>query len=168
MIIYKCIICNDEMFSDVYKIKETPIFLEVDGAHMTSCTDIDDSLIGANASAEEQAETTESSSVSGVNIVICHKLQETSFDKKGYLAYVKDYVKAIKAKLEENNPDRVPQFMADATIEIKKLTAGFKNLQFFTGESMNADGMIAILDYREETDTPYMRFFKDGLVAEKF
>ncbi|XP_057709136.1 translationally-controlled tumor protein homolog [Corythoichthys intestinalis] len=166
MIIYKCILTDDEMFSDVYPIKETPIFYEVDGKHITQTDDIDDSLIGGNKSAEDQGETTEASVQSGVNIIVYHKLQQTSFDKKGYLSYIKEYLKAIKAKLQENNPERVDQFMADANVEVKKLLPGFKNLEFYTGESMNIDGMVGILDYRED-DTPFMRFFKDGLIGEK-
>ncbi|XP_035532813.1 translationally-controlled tumor protein homolog [Morone saxatilis] len=43
----------------------------------------------------------------------------------------------------------------------------FKNLQFFLGESMNPDGMVGLLNYREDGVTPYMLFFKDGLLAEK-
>ncbi|XP_061697735.1 translationally-controlled tumor protein homolog [Syngnathoides biaculeatus] len=167
MIIYKCIITGDEMFSDVYPIKETPIFYEVEGKNITRSHDIDESLLGANASAEEQGETTESTLESGVNIILFHKLQETSFDRKSYMGYIKEYVKALKAKLEETNPDRVDQFMADANGEIKKILSGFKNLLFYTGESMNVDGMVGILDYREDNTTPFMRFFKDGLVTEK-
>lgn len=54
----------------------------------------DDSLISANASAEEASEFTEDATTSGVDIVLNHSLQETGFDKKGYLAYMKDYSKA--------------------------------------------------------------------------
>lgn len=55
---------------------------------------IDDSLIGANASAEVQDEGCEASTVSGVDIILNHKLQETSFDKNSYKGYIKDYMKA--------------------------------------------------------------------------
>ena len=39
--------------------------------------------------------------------------------------------------------------------------------KFFIGENMNPDGMVALLDYREDGVTPYMIFFKDGLEMEK-
>ncbi|XP_077436743.1 translationally-controlled tumor protein homolog [Vanacampus margaritifer] len=167
MIIYKCIISNDEMFSDVYPMKETPIFYEVEGKYITTSSNIDEALLGANASAEEQAETTEASVVSGVNIVIFHKLQETTYDKKSFVAYIKEYVKSIKAQLEVNKPDRVAQFVDDAKVEVKKVISGFDNLKFFTGESMIDEGMVGILDYRDDNVTPYFRFFKDGLKSEK-
>lgn len=32
---------------------------------------------------------------------------------------------------------------------------------------MNIDGMVALLDYREDGITPFMLFMKDGLLAEK-
>lgn len=32
---------------------------------------------------------------------------------------------------------------------------------------MNVDGTVALLNYREDGITPYMIFFKDGLVQEK-
>ncbi|KAL0963643.1 hypothetical protein UPYG_G00308980 [Umbra pygmaea] len=128
---------------------------------------IDDSLIGANASAETQDEGCESSTVSGVDIVLNHKLQEASFTKDAYKGYIKEYMKAIKAKLEVNNPERVKPFMAGAQEEIKKIMANIKNYQFFIGESMNPEGMVGLLDFREDGITPFMTFFKDGLEIEK-
>lgn len=41
------------------------------------------------------------------------------------------------------------------------------SLKFFVGENMNPDGMVALLDFREDGVTPYMIFFKDGLEIEK-
>ncbi|KAI4889463.1 hypothetical protein NFI96_011634 [Prochilodus magdalenae] len=170
MIIYKDIITGDEMFSDIYKIKESEngMMIEVEGK-MISRTEgeIDDALIGGNASAEVLDEGCDSATVSGVDIVLNHKLQETSYDKKSYTAYIKDYMKAVKAKLQETSPDRVEAFMGNAPAEVKKILGNIKNFQFFTGESMNPDGTIGLLDFREDGVTPYMLFFKDGLEIEK-
>ena len=57
---------------------------------------VDDSLIGGNASAEEPQEAgAEESTESGVDIILDNRLQPTFFgNKKEYLAYFKDYVKA--------------------------------------------------------------------------
>ena len=38
---------------------------------------------------------------------------------------------------------------------------------FLTGENMNPDGMVTLLDYREDGVTPFMIFFKNGLDVEK-
>ncbi len=169
MIIYKDILTGDEMFSDIYKIEETEMMFIVEGKMISrSDGDIDDSLIGGNASAECQEEGTESTSVSGVDIVLNHKLQEMpGMDKKQFLSYAKDYMKAVKKKLEEVNPDRVEAFMAGAPGEVKKMVGKLKDYQFFVGESMNADGAMGFLDFREDGITPFMVFFKDGLEREK-
>lgn len=54
---------------------------------------IDGALIGANESAEGGDEGTDESTVSGVDIIINHSLEQTSFDKKSFLQYLKEYVK---------------------------------------------------------------------------
>ena len=44
----------------------------------------------------------------------------------------------------------------------------FKDWEFFYGESgMDGGGMVALMNYREDGITPYMLFFKDGVVEEK-
>ncbi|XP_062866969.1 translationally-controlled tumor protein homolog [Trichomycterus rosablanca] len=170
MIIYKDLITGDEMFSDIYKIKvsENGMMIEVEGKMISrSEGEIDDTLIGGNASSEVQDEGCDLTTVSGIDIVLNHKLHETSYDKKGYMVYIKDYMKAVKAKLEETAPNRVEPFMANAQAEVKKIIANIKNYQFFIGESMNPDGSIGLLDFREDGVTPFMLFFKDGLEIEK-
>ncbi|XP_039601205.1 translationally-controlled tumor protein homolog [Polypterus senegalus] len=169
MIIYKDVISGDEMFSDIYKIKETAggLCYEVEGKVVCRTENIDDALIGGNASAEIQDEGVEASSVSGVDIVLNHKLQETSFTKESYKQYIKEYMKRVKCRLEECAPDRVKPFMSGAAEQVKKILGNFKNYQFFTGETMNPDAMVGLLDYREDGITPFMMFFKDGLEIEK-
>ena len=44
----------------------------------------------------------------------------------------------------------------------------FKDWQFFYGESgVDGGGMVAVMNFREDGVTPYMLFFKDGVVEEK-
>ncbi|XP_048643173.1 LOW QUALITY PROTEIN: translationally-controlled tumor protein-like [Marmota marmota marmota] len=173
MIIYLDLISYNEMFSDIYKIWEITnrLCLEMEGK-MVSRTrtegNIDDLLIGENASAEgHEGEGTESTVISGVDIVMNHHLQKISFTKEAYKKYIKDYMKSIKGKLEEQRPERVKPFMTGAAEQVKHILANFKNYQFFIGENMNPDGMVALLDYREDGVTPYIIFFKDGLEMEK-
>uniref|UniRef100_A0A2I3TGT8 Translationally-controlled tumor protein homolog n=1 Tax=Pan troglodytes TaxID=9598 RepID=A0A2I3TGT8_PANTR len=128
----------------------------------------DDSLIGGNVSAEgPESEGTESTVITAVDVVMNHHLQETSFTKEAYKKYIKDYMKSIKGKLEELRPERVKPFMTGAAEQIKHILANFKNYQFFIGENMNPDGMVALLDYGEDGVTPYMISFRNGLETEK-
>ncbi|KAG3282928.1 hypothetical protein H1C71_033515 [Ictidomys tridecemlineatus] len=110
---------------------------------------IDDSLIGGNASAERpKVKGMDSTVITGVDIVMNHPLQETSFTKETYKKYIKDYMKSTKGKLiEQRSPERVKPFQTGATEQIKHILANFKNYQFFIGENMNLGGMVSLLDY---------------------
>ncbi|EHB00481.1 Translationally-controlled tumor protein [Heterocephalus glaber] len=107
MIISRDLISHDETFSNTYKIREIAggLCLEVEGK-MVSRTEgnTDDSLTGGNASAEgPEGEGSESTGVAGVDIVMNHYLQKTSFTKEAYKKSIKDYMKSIKGKLEEKD-----------------------------------------------------------------
>jgi len=158
---------DDEMFSDAFPLKLIDdIVYEVDCQVITvkAGADVD---IGGNPSAEEGEEALEEGASQVNNIVHSFRLQTTSFDKKSYLTYLKAYMKAVKAKLAETNPDRVEAFEKGAQGYAKKIVANFKDFEFYTGESMNPDGMVALLNYRADGVTPYFTFWKDGLKEVK-
>jgi len=167
MKLFSDVITRDEMFSDAYPIKEVDdIAYEVDCAMMVIGPDNVD--IGANPSAEEMEEALEVEGAKQVNNVVHgFRLQSTSFDKKSYLTYLKGYMKTVKAKLQENHPERVEAFEKGAQVFAKKIIGSFKDYEFYTGESMDADGMVALLNFREDGVTPYFTFWKDGLKEEK-
>lgn len=92
-------------------------------------------LAGSNPSAEEADEGTDEVSESGVDIVLNHRLQETfAFDKKGYMLYLKEYMKKVVDKLQENQPDQVDVFKTNINKVMKDLLSRFGDLQLFTGE----------------------------------
>ncbi|KAJ3510075.1 hypothetical protein NLJ89_g4878 [Agrocybe chaxingu] len=159
MLLYEDIISGDELFSDAFPMKEVDgIVYEVDCAMIVvkAGADVD---IGANPSAEEQDEALEDGATSVNNVVHSFRLQSTSFDKKSYLTYLKAYMKAVKEKLPA---ERVAEFEKGAAAYAKKIIANFKDFEFYTGENMNPDGMVALLNYREDGVTPYFTFWKDG------
>ncbi|KAH8999124.1 translationally controlled tumor-associated [Lactarius akahatsu] len=167
MLLYSDILTDDEMFSDAFPIKEVDdIVYEVDCQLITvkAGADVD---IGANPSAEEQEDALEEGATQVNNVVHSFRLQSTTFDKKSFLTYLKGYMKAVKAKLAEGKPDRVDQFEKGAATYAKKIIANFKDYEFYIGESMNPDGMVALLNYREDGITPYFTFWKDGLKEVK-
>ena len=102
------------------------------------------------------------------NVVYSFKLAPTSFDKKSYMTYIKGYMKKVKAHLQETNPDRIPIFEKGIASFVKKVLGNFNDYEFYTGESMNPDGMVALLNYREDGTTPFFSFIKDALKEEKF
>ena len=106
---------------------------------------------GANASAEEADEALEDADVKVNNIVNSFRLQSTNFDKKGYLVYLKGYMKAVKAALQERGAraEEITAFEKGAQTYVKeKLLPNFKDFEFYTGESMNPDGLYVPLHPR--------------------
>ncbi|KAL1738557.1 Mss4-like protein [Schizophyllum fasciatum] len=166
MLLYEDILTGDEMFSDAFPIKVVD-----DTVYEVDCQMIvvkeGDVDIGANPSQEEQDEAIENGAQQVNNVVHSFRLQSTQFDKKSFLTYLKGYMKAVKTKLAETNPDQVATFEKGASTYAKKIIANFKDYEFYTGESMNPDGMVALLNYREDGVTPYFTFWKDGLKEVK-
>jgi hypothetical protein len=169
MIIYKDILTDDELIADSYELKE------VDGAvYEADCSMITLEAVnvdtGANASAEEAEEGVEDTAVKVNNIIHAFRLQSTSFDKKSYLTYLKGYMKDVKAKMQEagKSAEEVDEFQKLAQAYVKeKLLPNFKDFEFYTGESMNPEGMVVLLNYREDGTTPYIVTWKHGLKGMK-
>ena len=74
------------------------------------------------------------------------------------------------AKLEETAPDQVDVFKSNMNKVMKDIMNRFKELQFFTGESMDIDGLVGLMEYRDidGESVPVLMFFKHGLIEEKF
>ncbi|KIO32833.1 hypothetical protein M407DRAFT_241274 [Tulasnella calospora MUT 4182] len=166
MLLYEDIIAGDELFSDAFPMKLVDnIVYEVDCAMITiKDGEVD---IGANASAEEAEEALEDGAVQVNNVIHSFRLTSTSFDKKSYTTHIKGYMKALKAKIAETNPERAAEFEKAAPAVVKKVLANIKDYDFYTGESMNVDGMVALLNFREDGTTPYFTFWKDGVKERK-
>ncbi|VCW67734.1 unnamed protein product [Gulo gulo] len=122
MIIYPNTINNDEMFS---KIWDGPWVMHRGGEDGSKTEgNIDDSLICGNASNKgPKGEGTESTIITGVDIVMNHHLQETGFTEEVYKKYIKDDMKSIKGKLEALRPERRKSFMTEAAEQIKHIFA---------------------------------------------
>lgn len=73
-------------------------------------------------------------------------------------------------KLEQDAPDQVDIFKNNINKTMKDILSRFKDLQFFTGESMDIDGLVGLMEYRDidGDSVPVMMFFKQGLDEEKF
>ncbi|ROV95034.1 hypothetical protein VPNG_09467 [Cytospora leucostoma] len=169
MLIYTDILTGDELISDSYDLKEVGgIVYEADCALIEEGNVSID--IGANASAEEAEEALDDTTVKVNNIVHSFRLQSTQFDKKSYLTYLKGYMKAVKTGLKEagKSDEEVKEFETGASKFVKEtLLPNFKDFEFYTGESMNPDGQVVLLNYREDGVTPYVIFWKHGLKATK-
>ncbi|XP_076995644.1 translationally-controlled tumor protein-like [Tamandua tetradactyla] len=124
----------------------------------------DDALTGRNASAGGgEGEGPENTVLTCAAAVMNHRLQESGFTKEAYKKYIKDDMKSVKGRLEEQRPERVKPFMTGAAEQIRHILANLKNYRFSIGENMNPDGVAALLDYQEDGVTPHVIFSEDGL-----
>lgn len=169
MKIYKDIFSGDELFSDIYPIKEIHggEILKVQGKLVTENQDSSNIDIGANASEEAPAEeAAEATSKTGVNIVMANRLEEYKLDKKKALKdYLLTYMKDLKERLEADEYKGMDSFKKNCQAFVVEVLGEFKEYQFFMGESMAHNGMLALM--RWDGETPYMYFFKQGCLEEK-
>ncbi|KAF8864057.1 translationally controlled tumor protein [Acephala macrosclerotiorum] len=168
MIIYKDVITGDEVMSDSYDLKEVDgVVYEVDCAMITlGAVEVN---TGANASAEEAEEGVEDGAVQVNNVVNSFRLQSTSFDKKSYLSHLKGYMKKVKEAMKEKgaSEEEVKAFETGAQAYAKKIVSNFKDYDFYIGESMDPDGMVLLMNYREDGVTPFVTVWKHGLTEMK-
>lgn len=129
--------------------------------------------IGANKSADgqdEDEEVADDQQETVIDLVDGARLKETSLDKSTYKSFLKDYLAAVKAKLEDSNPERVASFMAGAKTFMSKLLTNPRfpdSFCFYLGESEDIQGMIILLEYMED-ESMYAYFWKDGLYSRKY
>jgi len=79
-------------------------------------------------------------------------------------------MKKVVKYLEDNDRGaEVDEFKKNINGVMKELLGKFKDLQFFTGESMESEAMILIVDYKEYQgeERPVLMAFKHGLEEEK-
>jgi hypothetical protein len=166
MKIFKDMLNGDELLSDSFPLTLVDdVVYEVQTKMITVTEGNYD--IGANPSEEEAEEALDSGAVTVNNLVSAMRLEQTQFDKKSYMAYIKGYMKSVLTKLKETNPERADAFQKSIQPFIKKVLDNFDEYSFYTGASMDPEGMIALQFYKEDGITPYFYFFKDGLLEEK-
>merc|ERR1711915_599676 len=83
---------------------------------------------------------------------------------------LKTMKKVIKYLEENDRASEVATFKTNINKVMTGLLGKFKDLQFFTGESMDAEAMILMLDYREVDgeEKPILIAFKHGISEEKY
>lgn len=168
MIVYKDIFSGDEILSDSYPMKLTrnDCIWEVKASSMTESLDVDERAIGGNASADGPTdEGVDSSTISGINVVMSHKLISTNFTKKQYMTHIKDYCKRVVAKIEDDEEKKV--FKTGMMEFVKEVGGDFEEYLFYIGESLDENAMTILMKYVGGGITPTLYFFKHGLVAEK-
>ena len=167
MLVYTDLLTGDELLSDSFSYKEIEngILWEVEGKWTTKgCVEVN---IGANPSAEEggEDEGVDDSVEKVVDIVDTFRLQEQpTYDKKGFIAYIKKYIKLLTPKL---TPEQQEEFKKGIEGATKYLLPKLKDFQFFVGEGMHDDSTIVFAYYKEGATNPTFLYFGHGLKEVK-
>ncbi|GLU08382.1 hypothetical protein SLE2022_253000 [Rubroshorea leprosula] len=163
MLVYQDLLTGDELLSDSFPYKELfgGVLWEVEGKWVVKgAVDVD---IGANPSAEGggEDEGVDDQAVRVVDIVDTFRLQEQPpFDKKGFMAYVKKFVKRLTDKLEGEDQEN---FKKNVEPAVKFLISKLSDLQFFVGESMQDDACIVFAYYKDGATDPTFLYFGHAL-----
>jgi len=172
MKLFKCLISGDELFTDAFKYEEKNGFYRVAGKTVSVSNKIDESKLGANASAEEANEDAEDGDTSGIDVVIYNKLEPTSAfpSAKEYKKYFKDFVKELKDAILEKNPGQdMKAFQSSIQAAFTYACEWIKDADCYIGQSHG--GTIVLCHWEvlpgETDDKPFFYFYKDALKEEK-
>jgi len=185
MIIFKDVFTHEEIISDVYKLQpvkvgdeaasaENPVLLEADCAMITiGAVEVN---TGANASAEEADEGLEDSARKVIDIIESFNLKQAFYDKAMFKIRVQTYSKKLREylKTKGKSDDEIKAI----TGPLSKFFAGqvlkkFDEWEFYIGENDDPDpalpeqGMVVLLNYREDGVTPYVVVIRPGLYEYK-
>merc|ERR1711962_1566283 len=164
MLVYKDLFSGDEMFTDSHCPKLVDeILYEVDAKRVKVSNSIDDRLIGGNPSAEEQEEGAADGEEMVIDLVHASRLVSVPFTKESFKSHMKDLSKKIVEKLNESNPERVEVFKKKMPAALMKIIKSFDDYDFYTGESMNPCGSLAMMNFFEICLTPDFTFIRDSL-----
>eukprot|EP01012_Entosiphon_sulcatum_P004697 TRINITY_DN11932_c0_g1_i1.p2 TRINITY_DN11932_c0_g1~~TRINITY_DN11932_c0_g1_i1.p2 ORF type:complete len:171 (+),score=55.91 TRINITY_DN11932_c0_g1_i1:1073-1585(+) len=169
MRLFRDLFTNDELFTDGFAVKRDGATFEVKGKYIK----IGAEDYGISANADEDAaegatgDGTADTAQQVVDVVYTARLQETAFDKKSYMTYIKGYMKRVQDHLEAKNPERVAAFKTEAAAFVKKVLEGFSDYQFFLGESGDFEGHIALCKWEDDGSSCTFYFFADGIKEEK-
>ncbi|KAI9845602.1 MAG: hypothetical protein M1838_001686 [Thelocarpon superellum] len=174
MIIYKDIITGDEIISDGYKIVDVDDTVYEIDSKMVKPKAENFELAGANPSAEE-ADDLEGGGGEDLGepvpeLAIAFELNKMDgFQKQDYKVHIKSYMKKVKAALQSKGADeaKVKAFETGAATYLKKILSNFDDYDFYTGKSMDPDGMHVMINFREDGMTPYMTVWKHALTEMK-
>lgn len=104
-----------------------------------------------------------------VNVVVgAFNLQAVPMGKKDFQLYVKQYLKRVKAHLEQHNSERVQPFMEGMKAWVPKMLKEFDEYEFYMGPSCDPDALLVMAKYEGEAPYPSFLYIKDGMVEEKF
>jgi len=134
MRIFKCLACNAEVLCD----NDRPL-LEENGMYKVQgkYIEIGEEDFGLAANVDEDAdegataEGTESKRQRVIDIVHNNRLTETTFDKAGFMGYIKGYMKTLMERIKAKDEEYAKVFVANAQTFVKSVVSDLDNWSFY-------------------------------------
>jgi hypothetical protein len=173
MKVFQDVLTNDEVMSEVYPfaLEYSDVIMKVQGAYKSkeSVGNVDIGC-GNAFGGEEEGGSEEAPTEKVLDVVFNFGLVETSFSKQEFMAFIKNYLKNLKAWLEANGKaDRTESFMKGAQEFVKKVVGNFDEYTFYLGAKESMDGGVVLSFWEDESAAgPVFYFFMDGLKEVKY
>lgn len=194
MLVFEDLIFGDELFSDSCKpkLEESGMCFTFESKLTTEkAGDIDESLLGANASQEEQAEECESSCISGFDFVLRHRLCEVVpaiATKKDFQLWAKKVFKVLLNRVQrdstlsdEEKTERTENIKRNGPEFVKRFAPIVKDLSFYgapandykmddEGECVEEaiQGNVVMVQWGEDGTSGTCYCFKEALKITKY
>ena len=177
MKVFQDVFTNDEVMSEVFKFELAyqDVVMKVKSAmkNKEAVGNIDIGCGNAFGGSEEDGDSGSGDGAPSekvLDVPYNFNLVQTSFSKQEFMAFIKNFLKNLKAYLEGNGKaDRVATFQAGAQEFVKFLISKFDELEFYTGSSESLDGGIIIAFWEDETASgPVFYYFRDCLKEVKY
>ena len=169
MKVFQDVFTNDEVLSDIYsaeyaysdvimKVKSTYKNKEDVGNVDIGCGN----AFGGNEDDGEGGDGVAQEKV--LDVVYNFNLTENPMSKPEFMAFIKNYLKNLKAHLEGNGKAaRTEDFMKGAQEFIKFVVSKFDDFTFYLGSSESLDGAVIFSFWEDESAAgPVFYYFKDG------
>jgi hypothetical protein len=175
MKVFQDVFTNDEYMSEIFPftLDYDDVIMKVKSSYKNpdQIGTVDIGCGNAFGGNEEEGGAAEESGVQKVlDVLFNQNLVETSFSKADFMSFIKNYLKNLKAYLENNGQkDRCEAFQKGAQNFIKFLVSKFDEWTFYLGPSESMDGGIGLSFWEDESAPgPVFFFFKDGLKEVKY
>jgi len=165
MKIFKCVTSGDELFTDDKEVDIFNGFYKIIGCNLIPKKTTE--VLRDYPEAEHNFESPKDDSKLGIDVVVNFKYKRTYFiNKKEYASYMKDYSKELMNHLGIETEDQ-NSFKAEIQMAFNQTLEWFNDIEFYTTQSMQENGMIIICKWEaaddQSDDIPVFYYYKLGI-----
>lgn len=173
MKVFQDIFTNDEVMSETYPftLAYNDAIMKVKSSYKNkeSVGNVDIGC-GNAFGGEEEGGNEDGPSEKVLDITFNFLLAQQHFSKPDFMAYIKPFLKNLKAHLDENGPEgRSDEFQKGAQEFVKFVISKFDEFEFYLGTSEKLEGALIFSFWEDEAAAgPMFYFFKDAVKEVKY